>query len=149
MRIKPIALLVAVALSSGCSQLNSFTQAKQTVDSTPQTELQPEPPQAISQQELLPTLKEPEVIEAPVEQIAELPAPETDLLARIRAGMTLVEKHQDARIEKQEKWYASHPSYFDRVLKRSERYLYHIVNEVEARDMPMELALLPAVGKRL
>ncbi|MGS2722282.1 LysM peptidoglycan-binding domain-containing protein [Porticoccus sp. GXU_MW_L64] len=137
MRIKPIALVVAAVISTGCSQLKPSKQA--------QTPVQPTLPQAISLAELVPTLTLPEMPVEPEKNSVEAPAEEVDLLARLRAGMTMVAKHQDPRIDKQEKWYASHPSYFDRVLKRSERYLYHIVGEVEARNMPMELALLPAV----
>ena len=50
-----------------------------------------------------------------------------------------------AAVEREVRWFASHPAYLDRTFKRGERYLYHIVNEIEARNMPLELALLPVV----
>ena len=37
------------------------------------------------------------------------------------------------------------PDYMRRMVDRSSRYLYHIVDELEKRGMPMELALLPMV----
>lgn len=43
------------------------------------------------------------------------------------------------------RWFSSHPKYMDRVLTRARPYLHHIVSELEARDMPLELALLPIV----
>ena len=42
-------------------------------------------------------------------------------------------------------WYASRPSYVKRMVERSRRYLYYIVEELEKRGMPTELALLPMV----
>ena len=67
-----------------------------------------------------------------------------DIFERIRVGFTLSDVDHDT-IDREEKWFARHPAYLDRTFKRGERYLYHIVNEIEARGMPLELALLPVV----
>jgi membrane-bound lytic murein transglycosylase D len=67
-----------------------------------------------------------------------------DLFDRIRAGFSLSDVDHEA-IDREVRWFASHPAYLDRTFKRGERYLYHIVNEIQARGMPMELALLPVV----
>jgi membrane-bound lytic murein transglycosylase D len=67
-----------------------------------------------------------------------------DLFDRIRAGFTLADIDH-ASVERELRWYARHAEYLDRTFKRGERYLYHIVNEIEARGMPLELALLPVV----
>ncbi len=72
-----------------------------------------------------------------------LPAP-SDLFERIRDGFAFVDVDHPS-IDKQQSWFARHPEYLDRTFKRGERYLFHIVNEIEARGMPMELALLPVV----
>lgn len=72
------------------------------------------------------------------------PPPPPDLWDRLRAGYALpVREH--ARIDAQFRWYASHPDYMRRVAHRAERYLHHIVTEIERRGLPMELALLPIV----
>lgn len=42
-------------------------------------------------------------------------------------------------------WYADNAEYMHRVLNRAQPWLHHIVNEVEQRDLPGELALLPIV----
>ena len=42
-------------------------------------------------------------------------------------------------------WYASRPEYVQRMVQRSQKYLYHIVEEVQKRGMPTEIALLPMV----
>ena len=44
-----------------------------------------------------------------------------------------------------ERWYASQPDYLKRMVERSKLYLYYIVEEVEKRGMPTEIALLPMV----
>ncbi len=67
-----------------------------------------------------------------------------DLFQRMRAGFVL-DDVEHAAVEREVRWFASHPTYLDRTFKRGERYLYHIVNEIEARKMPLELALLPVV----
>ncbi len=42
-------------------------------------------------------------------------------------------------------WYAGRPDYFQRMTDRSARYLYYIVEEVQKRGMPTEIALLPMI----
>lgn len=72
-------------------------------------------------------------------------SPEQDLWARIRHGYGLDLDQDNPRIRAQRDHYARHPAYFTRVTTRSERYLHFIVEEAEARDMPLELVLLPVV----
>ena len=68
----------------------------------------------------------------------------TNLWQRIRAGYGL--PHMDnARVERQEEWYASNPAYMKRLVERARLYLYYIVQQVQKRHMPMEIALLPAI----
>lgn len=67
-----------------------------------------------------------------------------DIWERIRAGFQL--DHSDnKRVQQELQWYARHEAYLERVAMRGEPYLYHIVEEIEKRGMPMELALLPIV----
>jgi membrane-bound lytic murein transglycosylase D len=44
-----------------------------------------------------------------------------------------------------EKWNAEHKTYLDRLFARGTPFLFHIVDEIEKRQLPMELALLPAI----
>ena len=44
-----------------------------------------------------------------------------------------------------EQWYATRPDYVQRMTERGSRYLFHIVEEVERRGLPTELALLPFI----
>lgn len=79
-------------------------------------------------------------------QKIDLDAPKThvDLWARMRAGMAMPELDNDL-VRKAEDWYSSRPDYVARMTGRGSLYLYHVVEEVEKRGMPMELALLPFV----
>jgi membrane-bound lytic murein transglycosylase D len=67
-----------------------------------------------------------------------------DLWARLRMGLTLPDL-QGARVEKWEAYYAKRPDYVERMTERGGRYLFHIVEEVQKRQLPMELALLPFI----
>lgn len=67
-----------------------------------------------------------------------------DLLQRLRDGFEL-EDIDNSRIDAELKWFVRHPDYLTRVFTRAQRYLPHIAAELEARDLPYELALLPIV----
>lgn len=67
-----------------------------------------------------------------------------DLWARIRRGFAMPELRNEW-VSNQEQWYSSRPAYIGRMTERSSKYLYHIVEELERRGMPTELALLPFV----
>lgn len=69
---------------------------------------------------------------------------ETDLWQRLRSGFKLP-PIENKRVQAQLGWYGKHPSYMTRVSERGSKYLFHIVEELEKRDMPLELALLPIV----
>ncbi|MCG1038681.1 MULTISPECIES: transglycosylase SLT domain-containing protein [Burkholderiaceae] len=67
-----------------------------------------------------------------------------DLWSRIRAGVQIPDL-QSNLVNMQTNWYAQRPDYVERMTERSKKYLYHIVEELEQRRMPTELALLPFV----
>ena len=67
-----------------------------------------------------------------------------DLWERIRLGFDIQDPNL-AIIDRHVGQLRSNPAYVDRLLERSSSYLFYIIEEVEARDMPSELALLPFV----
>ena len=67
-----------------------------------------------------------------------------DLWQRIRDGFAMPDLSGPIVAEKTA-WYAARPEYLKRVFERSRRYLFHIVEEIEKRGLPTELALLPMV----
>ncbi len=52
---------------------------------------------------------------------------------------------ENERINRELNWYLRHPAYLARVQQRAEPYLHLILDEVEAKNIPGELALLPIV----
>ncbi|HSI23885.1 MAG TPA: LysM peptidoglycan-binding domain-containing protein [Methylophilaceae bacterium] len=75
---------------------------------------------------------------------AETAVKNADLWQRIKSGYAMPEL-QSPITAKHESWYASRPEYVNRMIGRSQKYLYHIVEEVQKRGMPTEIALLPMV----
>ncbi|MDO8705813.1 MAG: transglycosylase SLT domain-containing protein [Sulfuricaulis sp.] len=67
-----------------------------------------------------------------------------DIWARIRAGFS-IKPLDSPLVEREARWFANNPEYMQRMMERAKLYLYYIVDEVEKRGMPMEIALLPAI----
>lgn len=150
------ALFATTVLMAGCSP-NPDREAAEEEDAVETVELDP----AITKlDEAAIGVSGPEQIEDAIETldaqadrprlVRELgadgaPLPEGgDLFERIRKGYTIADvEHPSVEIEL--RWFVNHPDYLDRTFKRGERYLHHIVGELEARNMPLELALLPIV----
>ncbi len=77
-------------------------------------------------------------------ELPSTPAGPDNVIERLRHGFELTydDNHRTAA---ELRWYARHPEYLNRVFTRAQRYLPYIVAELERRDMPLELALLPIV----
>jgi membrane-bound lytic murein transglycosylase D len=73
-----------------------------------------------------------------------LASKDTDLWGRIRRGFQIPDLTGDL-VDTQTNWYVTRPDYVQRMTDRSRLYLYHIVEQLEARHMPTELALLPFI----
>lgn len=69
---------------------------------------------------------------------------DADLWSRIRHGFAIPDLDTDLAQDRTQ-WYAQRPEYVERMIQRSNKYLFHIVEELERRHMPTELALLPFV----
>ncbi|MBX3619988.1 MAG: transglycosylase SLT domain-containing protein [Rhizobacter sp.] len=67
-----------------------------------------------------------------------------DLWERLRSGFAMPDLDTPL-VRTGEQWYASRPDYVQRMTERGSRYLFHIVEEVQRRGMPTELALLPFI----
>ena len=97
------------------------------------------------------TEETPEIVEATTESAAvdmtvdpsAQPIPNS-VWDRIRAGFA-IPNLDSAAVDRWTERYSKDPAYLLRMANRASQYLYNIVEEVEARNMPMELALLPFV----
>ena len=94
-------------------------------------------PTAVRVVDTLPTI-------SPAELLPTKPISDADLWQRIRRGFVMVELDTPLVLE-HEQWYSNRPEYIQRFVDRGSKYLYHVVEEVERRGMPTEVALLPII----
>jgi len=78
------------------------------------------------------------------QSVSKVYAPSDNLWIRIRDGFQMEPMNSPLEIE-QVRWLSARPDYVHRSMARSSRYLFYIVQEVNARNMPTEIALLPFV----
>jgi membrane-bound lytic murein transglycosylase D len=78
------------------------------------------------------------------QSVSKIYAPSDNLWLRIRDGYQMQPMNSPLEIE-QVRWLTAKPDYLSRSMARSSRYLFYIVQEVNARNMPTEIALLPFV----
>ena len=141
-RLRILAPLLATALvAAGCAT------APAPAPSSPPVE------PIVNEQDEVAFPDEAEAPEAPAEELeAEAPMVEPlvpavvhgDVLARIRGDLSLPQVDHP-RVTREIEWLQRNPDYLARVFGRAQRYLHHIANEVEARGLPGDLALLPVV----
>ena len=136
LRRAPLALVLLAALLTGCATQpgapgggnsngsnGNPTLSKST---SPDGQLQAITPGEIASYQIVPT------------------EPPKELWERIRRGFAMPDLHSNL-VTDREQWYASRPDYTIRMTERSSKYLFHIVEELERRQMPTELALLPFI----
>ena len=121
--------------------------ARPTITSAPNDEIAIElPADADGVGQLLDSIEMAGYPEEPGNKVADSndPDPPGNLWDRIRSGFAMPELKTNL-VAKKEKFYLARPDYLNRMWTRGGRYLYHIVEEIERRGMPMEIALLPFV----
>ncbi len=138
-----ISALVAVA---GCNSTPDYTvSTQQEVNNAKGILTSIDPDTIASPREVVDALTlaalEPEVGSL---ELDEAPATFDDVWQRISYQLS-IEIPQNRQVVTERNWYAKHPSYITRVAKRAEPFLHFIVEEIEKREMPIELALLPIV----
>jgi membrane-bound lytic murein transglycosylase D len=137
LRLPRFLLLLPIAALAACA----------TTSAPPPQALTRIDPEPLPRLQMLVLAPEPLHTGAFAEHAAELeplPLPDGDLWERIVRGYR-IEPVDSPLVEKWERWYSDRPDYVARMVDRSRRYLYHIVSEIEARGMPLDLALLPMV----
>ena len=79
------------------------------------------------------------------EPIPEISESYSNLWDKVASQFSFHIPENQARLDEQRAWYLRHPAYMQRVSKRAKPFLYYIVKQLEAENMPLELALLPIV----
>ena len=151
-RVRHACLTSVILAISACAHAPAERPVAQSRQQQPVGAVLPEGPSSTyPQAPIPPSAQSPLVVEpsAPTDeptQVAGLtPSQYSDLFDRMRAGFKLEDHPDEAGIDQQLDWFASNPDYLQRAFGRSELYLYHIVTQLEARGMPLEIALLPVV----
>lgn len=101
-------------------------------------------PQTIAFPTQPPVVQPVEVQQAQVENVDVTARQPTNLWQRMREGFAIPDL-QTASAQERTSWYAARPDYMARSFERARPFLYVIVEEIEKRGMPTELALLPLV----
>jgi membrane-bound lytic murein transglycosylase D len=148
-----VATVMLAAVLAGCATPPVPTPAPATPEPVVATPV-PEPaPGAVA---TLPPSSEPAADAAPPapapvdplrpESVIDPDEPNTrsDLWERVRRRFAMPPL-DNALVRQHERYYASKPDYVARMTERASLYLFHIVEEVERRGMPSELALLPFI----
>jgi membrane-bound lytic murein transglycosylase D len=147
MKFLTLACLTGLLILGGCANIgvdDSSTVAASTVPPAPTTVPAPAPEEPGHTPEF-PTesMKPVTATEASSQAIASLTAP-VDLWERIRRGFAMPDLDSEL-VHDREQWYAARPDDIFNMTERSRKYLFHIVEELERRNMPTELALLPFI----
>jgi membrane-bound lytic murein transglycosylase D len=141
--LRPVAVLVFAAALASCVGVarDDATRATTPAPAAPAPEPVPPPPVATEPPANRATGGDPDAV---TNATLLLPSEYGDLWQRIREGFVLTDL-DGAQVKQAEDWYSARPDYVARMVDRSRRYLYYIVNEVEKRGMPLEIALLPMI----
>lgn len=132
-RLKLIALIGIALFLTACANLQKPTEAL-----SPPAEVQATP--AVTQ----PPAKATPRTSIAKPKVMDSSEPPADIWVRIRQGFAMPDLENDL-VRDREEWYAARPDYMIRMTERSRKYLFHIVEELERRNMPTELALLPFI----
>lgn len=140
-KYKLLALSAALALAGCATTMGPDGQAAKGDSPAPATITQARPEQpAVIPQGPLSAIQPSELSSRSVAALE----PPADLWARIRGGFKMQDLDGDL-VRRHEQWYSTRPDYIQRMTDRSRKYLFHIVEELERRNMPTELALLPFI----
>ena len=128
--MKKLILLTAVLFLGACQNIPDTQQEKDDVNQAAAIN-------AILTQAVKPLVKDNVLV-------AKLPHQHEDVWQRIRSQLS-IEVPDNKEVDKWREYYLSHPKFMVTISKRAEPFLYYIVEEIEKRGMPLELALLPIV----
>jgi membrane-bound lytic murein transglycosylase D len=129
-----LAAIAAMLLAAGCAQVPSAPEAivVEPVAALPEPAPAPEP--RVEQPAPPP----------PVPVVAAPPPPPPDVWMRIRAGFQM-QNINGPLVQQWEQYYSTRPDYVARMVGRGSHFLYHVMEELDRRKMPAEIALLPMI----
>ncbi|MGD2117252.1 MAG: LysM peptidoglycan-binding domain-containing protein [Chromatiales bacterium] len=144
-----LAGLACVSLLAGCQTLPWQQAASQPPVESAVTASQSQTRGLPAEETLAPVANTKDSLQQTDETIAAAEAADpaitqANVWHRIRQGFQL-SKPDNRRVQREIDWYLKHPEYLERVQQRARPYLPYILAEVEKRQLPTELVLLPVV----
>ena len=144
-KLMPLASVMLLSGLTGCEMNNLVTGPIQQNSNGVAKPINPVPVELAAPEDVVDALTI-AALELEVGQIENVQAPvEFDDVWKRVAYQLSINVPQNRQVVSERNWYAKHPSYIKRVTKRAEPFLHFIVDEIEKREMPIELALLPIV----
>lgn len=125
-RLQPCACLLAIVFIINLSACSNFSAKKD--DSEPET---------LPVAEIIDTPAEP--VENPLE-----PLITESLWEELISGYGLPQV-EDEKVGKHLRWFSNNQRYIDKVTEQSKPYLFYVKSQLQANNLPLELALLPIV----
>jgi membrane-bound lytic murein transglycosylase D len=126
---------MATALIGACAQVPTTPEIAAPAPAPVVTEILAAAPEPVVQQPApLP----------PAPQVQAPPPPPTDVWVRLRSGFGMTNLNGPL-VQQWEQYYSTRPDYVARMVERGSHFLFHIVEEIERRKMPAEIALLPMI----
>lgn len=142
---RQLGLIVLIALFlSGCQTLRQNTDDSSATLNSPEEDA----PRFVKKTNSKPWKTELQASPSITAEPQEPKAPVADLWQVTRDNMVLpgpTDEADKATIQSRIDWYSEHDHYLDLVATRASLYYHYILNEVIDRDMPAEIALLPAI----
>src|SRR5262245_34880959 len=138
-----LAVLGLVAALAACTQMPAVESVRTAPVAEPTPAREPATVTVVTEPAVAPpAVTAPAPPPAPV--VVAPPPPPPNMWDRIRAGFRLPSA-DGPLVRDWEQWYSTRPDYVARMIERSSRFLYHVMDEVERRGMPTEIALLPMI----
>jgi membrane-bound lytic murein transglycosylase D len=140
-RNNAISITILAALLTGCATApqSSFV----ATSSTPSSPVEPSTP-PLDTKRVVNQVLPPMAVTASAPYLVDLTIHADDVWDRIRMGFAVPNMDSPLVVE-QQAWFLSHPEFLQRAVDRSSHYLFHVVETLEKRHMPTELALLPFI----
>ncbi len=138
MNSRLFAVLLCLFLASCATTQNTTPEPEPEVVAAAQEELPKGEGESIDEHLFVPEAVEPE-------PATETPPVYDNVWLRLVDSFTLSNCSEHEVSLRWANWYADHDEYMTRVMKRAQPWIYFIADELEKRDMPGELALLPVV----
>ncbi|MBN8431911.1 LysM peptidoglycan-binding domain-containing protein [Microbulbifer salipaludis] len=127
---KKFAVAILAAAVGACAQMERAPQSATSSEVAPGTDTTASSFDAISQN---------------IMDAAEPALPPNDIWQRLRQRFSLDRELDRPKVKDYVKYFSSNQGYMARVTERSRRYIFHVAEQLEQSNVPMEFALLPIV----